>query len=165
MVGAKMPRIQVLCGLATEVIVCYVMNISQRRRITSPSDMRKSAPNGFIVTLRRMKSQSGSIPMTAICQSTKWSKFNTNKTTRMMNGLPWKTWKGAWMLFPRIPKHKFGITWHPELEDKVEPIVQHVSWVIGNCDKGPLKLKASMLNTVHHYKGIHDKCHSSSRCQ
>ena len=61
--------------------------------------------------------------------------------------------------------YKCGITWHPELEDKVEPIVQHASWAIDNCDKDPLKLKASMLNVVQHYKGIHDKCHASSRCQ
>ena len=40
------------------------------------------------------------------------------------------------------PKYKSGITWHTELEDKVEPIVQHASWAIDNCDKDPLKLKA-----------------------
>ena len=104
--GAKMPRIQMLCALATEVIRCYVMNISQRRMITSHSDMRKSAPNGLMSTLTRTKSQSGSMPMTATCQSIKWSKFNTKKmgcSTRMINGMPWKTLKGAWMLFPRVP--------------------------------------------------------------
>ena len=43
-----------------------------------------------------------------------------------------------------IPKYKSGVTWHPELGDKMEPIVQYSSWVIDNCDKDPLKLKASI---------------------
>ena len=63
------------------------------------------------------------------------------------------------------PKYKFGIIWQSEMEDKVELTVQHASWAIDNCDKDPVNLNASMLNTVQHYKGIHDKCHSSSRCQ
>ena len=104
----KIPRIQVLCALETEVIRCCVINISQRRMITSQSDMRKLAPNGFMITLIRTKSQSGSIPTTATCQSTKWSNtwFNTKKigcSTRMINGMPWKTWKRAWMLFSQFP--------------------------------------------------------------
>jgi hypothetical protein len=62
-------------------------------------------------------------------------------------------------------KKNHGITWHNELEDKVEPIANHAHWAIQNCDGDPQKLRQHLLNCIDHYKNIHTNCSPKSRCQ
>jgi hypothetical protein len=57
------------------------------------------------------------------------------------------------------------ITWHRQLEDKVEPMGTHAHWAIQNCDGEPQKLQEGLLNAVEHYKNVHSKCHPTSRCR
>jgi len=63
------------------------------------------------------------------------------------------------------PKYKKGITWHPELEDKVEPVCTHAHFAIRNCNGDPEQLRAMLLNVPEHYKGNHTNCHHTSRCK
>ena len=63
------------------------------------------------------------------------------------------------------PKYKLGITWHPQLEDKVEPIATHAYWLLKNCDGNVAKLEVGLLNIVEHYKNDHRNCPPQSRCR
>lgn len=58
-----------------------------------------------------------------------------------------------------------GKTWHPELEDKVEPIGTHAYYAIDTCGGDGDKLKSSLLNCIEHYKGNHEHCSPTSRCR
>lgn len=57
-----------------------------------------------------------------------------------------------------------GKLWHPELSDKAASIRTHIYYSMKNCHGDANKLKASIDNTVEHYKGHHEKCSPESRC-
>ena len=63
------------------------------------------------------------------------------------------------------PKYKRGKTWHPQLEDKSEPVATHAHWSMHHCGGDPEVLRKSLLNIIDHYKDIHTNCHSISRCR
>lgn len=62
------------------------------------------------------------------------------------------------------PLRSMGSTWHPELEDKVQPMGTHAYYAIDKCNGDAEKLKSTLLNAVQHYKGDHDDCPLASRC-
>lgn len=61
-------------------------------------------------------------------------------------------------------KKNIGKTWHPELEDKLEPLSTHAYYAIDNCNNSPDTLQKSLLNAVEHYKNAHSGCSANSRC-
>ena len=62
-------------------------------------------------------------------------------------------------------KKNIGKTWHPELEDKLEPLSTHAYYAIDQCNGNPSALRMSLLNAVEHYKNNHSNCFSTSRCK
>ena len=60
--------------------------------------------------------------------------------------------------------YKHGQTWHRELSDKLEPVCTHFHWAMQHCSGDADILRERLLNTVNHYKNIHDGCPLSSRC-
>ena len=62
-------------------------------------------------------------------------------------------------------KKNIGKTWHPELEDKLEPLSTHAYYAIDHCNGNPSALRMSLLNAVEHYKNNHSNCFSTSRCK
>ena len=63
------------------------------------------------------------------------------------------------------PQYKEGQAWHQELKDKLEPMCTHAHWAARNCDGNSNKLRASLLNSVAHFKNYHSECPEISRCK
>ena len=81
------------------------------------------------------------------------------------------TWHGIKSLKQNVdsvssgPKYKHNVTWHEQLQDKVEPIGTHANWAIRNCKGDEGTLQASLLNSVDHYMDNHTNCAARSRCK
>ncbi len=63
------------------------------------------------------------------------------------------------------PQFKHEVTWHQELDDKIDPIGTHYHWAVQNCDGDLDKLRKRPLNIVDHYKNQHTNCRKTSQCQ
>lgn len=62
-------------------------------------------------------------------------------------------------------QYKEGQTWHAELSDKAASIKTHIYWCMKNCNGNEASLR-EMIDTIpQHYKGVHDKCSTKSRCR
>ena len=62
-------------------------------------------------------------------------------------------------------KKRSGVTWHPELEDKVESVCTHAHWVVRNCEGDASVLRDRLCNITNHYEHEHSGCHPTSRCR
>lgn len=58
-----------------------------------------------------------------------------------------------------------GITWHPDLSDKVASIKTHTYYAMKNCQGSSKKLRELLDNIVEHYKNNHQNCSTESRCR
>ncbi len=62
-------------------------------------------------------------------------------------------------------KYEKGISWHPELEYKLEPLGTQAYYAVDNCDGHGEILTRNLLNSVEHYKGNRGACAAASRCK
>ena len=58
-----------------------------------------------------------------------------------------------------------GITWHPQLADKVAGVKTHTYYAMKNCAGNADALRASLGNVVEHYQNNHINCPPTSRCK
>jgi hypothetical protein len=58
-----------------------------------------------------------------------------------------------------------GVTWHPQLSDKVSGVKTHTYYSMKNCGGNPLTLKNLLDNIPKHYKNEHTNCPPTSRCK
>lgn len=76
-----------------------------------------------------------------------------------------KSVKKALFVVSKGAQKREGVTWHKQLEDKVEPVATHIHWAVEHCKGCPDKLRQLMLACVDHYKNNHVHCHPTSRCK
>lgn len=80
----------------------------------------------------------------------------------------WHASKGVTKEMKKIasgPKKYMGVTWHPDLSDKVASIKTHTYYAMKNCQGSPVKLRQCLDNIVEHYKNNHQNCSVESRCR
>ena len=63
------------------------------------------------------------------------------------------------------PAYKRGVTWDPELDDKIEAVGNHFYWAVDNCQGDCIVLKSYLNNIQDHYRNHHERCHPTSRCR
>lgn len=62
-------------------------------------------------------------------------------------------------------KKRENVTWHGQLFDKKDGVVNHVHHALRNSNGDPQLLRAKMDNAVDHYKIDHTNCDPVSRCK
>lgn len=58
-----------------------------------------------------------------------------------------------------------GVTWHPELADKVSRMRNHLYWAMDNCNGDEATLRHHLDCAVEHFQMRHNGCDESSICR
>ena len=58
-----------------------------------------------------------------------------------------------------------GITWHRQLEDKLQSLRIHANFALRNCNADEETLRKLLLIPLEHYQNRHGSCLSTSRCK
>jgi len=58
-----------------------------------------------------------------------------------------------------------GVTWHPELADKVSRMRNHLYWSMEHCNGDETTLKRNLDTAIDHFQMRHDGCDASSVCR
>ena len=63
------------------------------------------------------------------------------------------------------PKKLMGMTWQPDLSNKIASIKTHTYYAMKKCQGSPEKLRELLDNIVEQYKSKHEGSSAKSRCK